>query len=81
MYERTSLDMLECIYMYLELSIPEIEFDIYVLVIGGYGRVKPDIVSYGSSVYGSSLDGGCRALSGTSVASPVVTGAVAVMLR
>ncbi|VDK74993.1 unnamed protein product [Litomosoides sigmodontis] len=47
---------------------------------GGYGRVKPDIVSYGSSVYGSSLDGGCRALSGTSVASPVVSGAVAVML-
>ncbi|EFO21098.2 hypothetical protein LOAG_07390 [Loa loa] len=47
---------------------------------GGYGRVKPDIVSYGSSVYGSALDGNCRALSGTSVASPVVAGAVAVML-
>uniref|UniRef100_A0A1I8EJ84 Peptidase_S8 domain-containing protein n=1 Tax=Wuchereria bancrofti TaxID=6293 RepID=A0A1I8EJ84_WUCBA len=47
---------------------------------GGYGRVKPDIVTYGSSVYGSALDGNCRALSGTSVASPVVAGAVAVML-
>ncbi|KAM3727833.1 Membrane-bound transcription factor site-1 protease [Dirofilaria immitis] len=46
----------------------------------GYGRVKPDIVSYGASVYGSALDGDCRALSGTSVASPVVAGAVAVML-
>uniref|UniRef100_A0A914W555 Peptidase S8/S53 domain-containing protein n=1 Tax=Plectus sambesii TaxID=2011161 RepID=A0A914W555_9BILA len=47
---------------------------------GGYGRVKPDIVTFGSSVFGSSLEGGCRALSGTSVASPVVTGAVALML-
>uniref|UniRef100_A0A915Q197 Peptidase S8/S53 domain-containing protein n=1 Tax=Setaria digitata TaxID=48799 RepID=A0A915Q197_9BILA len=32
-------------------------------------------------VYGSGLNGDCRALSGTSVASPVVAGAVAVMLR
>ncbi|VDK51699.1 unnamed protein product [Anisakis simplex] len=47
---------------------------------GGYGRVKPDIVTFGASVYGSSLDGGCRALSGTSVASPVVAGAVTVIL-
>ncbi|VDK82699.1 unnamed protein product, partial [Onchocerca ochengi] len=47
---------------------------------GGYGRIKPDIVSYGASVYGSALNGDCRALSGTSVASPVVAGAVAVML-
>ncbi|KHN76164.1 Membrane-bound transcription factor site-1 protease [Toxocara canis] len=47
---------------------------------GGYGRVKPDIVTFGASVYGSALDGGCRALSGTSVASPVVAGAVTVML-
>ncbi|XP_031562953.1 membrane-bound transcription factor site-1 protease-like, partial [Actinia tenebrosa] len=35
---------------------------------GGYGRVKPDIVTYGSGVRGSSLKGGCRSLSGTSVA-------------
>uniref|UniRef100_A0A915B2A3 Peptidase S8/S53 domain-containing protein n=2 Tax=Parascaris univalens TaxID=6257 RepID=A0A915B2A3_PARUN len=47
---------------------------------GGYGRVKPDIVTFGASVYGSALDGGCRALSGTSVASPVVAGAVTLML-
>ena len=39
---------------------------------GGYGRVKPDVVTYGSSVRGSALKGGCRSLSGTSVASPVV---------
>ncbi|XP_077301788.1 membrane-bound transcription factor site-1 protease [Arctopsyche grandis] len=45
----------------------------------GYGRVKPDIVTYGSSVRGSSMKGGCRPLSGTSVASPVVAGAVALL--
>lgn len=42
----------------------------------GYGRLKPDIVTYGSQVKGSNLKGGCRSLSGTSVASPVVAGAV-----
>ncbi|CAG0912859.1 unnamed protein product, partial [Notodromas monacha] len=45
----------------------------------GYGRVKPDIVTYGSSVSGSSIKGECRALSGTSVASPVVAGAVTLL--
>lgn len=47
--------------------------------MAGYGRVKPDIVTYGSSVRGSSLKGGCRSLSGTSVASPVVAGAVTLL--
>merc|ERR1712038_1888591 len=42
----------------------------------GYGRLKPDIVTYGSAVRGSNLKKGCRQLSGTSVASPVVAGAV-----
>ena len=46
----------------------------------GYGRVKPDIVTYGSSVRGSSIKGGCRTLSGTSVASPVVAGAVTLLM-
>lgn len=46
-----------------------------------YGRLKPDIVSYGMDVYGSSLSGGCRTLSGTSVASPVVAGAVTLLTR
>ncbi|XP_075163692.1 membrane-bound transcription factor site-1 protease isoform X2 [Haematobia irritans] len=46
----------------------------------GYGRVKPDIVTHGSHIKGSSLNGGCRLLSGTSVASPVVAGAVALIL-
>ncbi len=33
---------------------------------GGYGRLKPDIVTYGSAVRGSNLKKGCRSLSGTS---------------
>uniref|UniRef100_A0A8C6T843 Membrane-bound transcription factor site-1 protease n=1 Tax=Neogobius melanostomus TaxID=47308 RepID=A0A8C6T843_9GOBI len=48
---------------------------------GGYGRVKPDIVTYGSGVRGSGMKEGCRSLSGTSVASPVVAGAVALLAR
>jgi len=46
---------------------------------GGYGRLKPDIVTYGSAVRGSNLKKGCRQLSGTSVASPVVAGAVSLL--
>ena len=46
----------------------------------GYGRVKPDIVTYGHYVRGSDKEGGCRSLSGTSVASPVVAGAVTLLL-
>lgn len=45
----------------------------------GYGRFKPDLVTYGASVLGSRIYGGCRALSGTSVASPVAAGAVALL--
>ncbi|KAK0044037.1 membrane-bound transcription factor site-1 protease [Biomphalaria pfeifferi] len=46
----------------------------------GYGRVKPDIVTYGSAVRGSALKTSCRSLSGTSVASPVVAGAVTLLI-
>lgn len=46
---------------------------------GGYGRVKPDIVTYGDGVWGSKIGGGCRALSGTSVASPVAAGAAVLL--
>lgn len=45
----------------------------------GAGRVKPDIVAYGHAVQGSGVGGGCKPLSGTSVASPVVAGAVALL--
>lgn len=45
----------------------------------GYGRVKPDIVTYGANVRGSNIKGSCRSLSGTSVASPVVAGAVTLL--
>ncbi|XP_005107775.1 membrane-bound transcription factor site-1 protease [Aplysia californica] len=46
----------------------------------GYGRMKPDIVTYGSAVRGSALKSSCRSLSGTSVASPVVAGAVTLLI-
>uniref|UniRef100_A0A0N5B054 Peptidase_S8 domain-containing protein n=1 Tax=Syphacia muris TaxID=451379 RepID=A0A0N5B054_9BILA len=47
---------------------------------GGYGRLKPDIVTYGVNVYGLGLSGECKPISGTSVASPIVAGAVTLML-
>jgi membrane-bound transcription factor site-1 protease len=43
--------------------------------------MKPDLVTYGSFVRGSDLVSGCKVLSGTSVASPVVAGAVALLAR
>jgi membrane-bound transcription factor site-1 protease len=48
-------------------------------VVGRYGRVKPDIVAYGREVIGSKISTGCKSLSGTSVASPVVAGAVCLL--
>lgn len=45
----------------------------------GYGRVKPDIVAYGRDIIGSKRNSGCKSLSGTSVASPVVAGAVCLL--
>ena len=46
---------------------------------GGFGRFKPDVVAFGRDVMGSKIQGGCRSLSGTSVASPVVAGAVVLL--
>ena len=46
----------------------------------GYGRMKPDILTLGESVFSTSHDGDCKVLSGTSVASPVVTGAVSALV-
>ena len=45
----------------------------------GYGRVKPDLVTYGDGVWGSKIGRGCRSLSGTSVASPVAAGAAVLL--
>lgn len=50
-----------------------------LFVAGRYGRVKPDIVAYGREVIGSKISTGCKSLSGTSVASPVVAGAVCLL--
>ncbi|CAM9574164.1 unnamed protein product, partial [Ectocarpus sp. 13 AM-2016] len=49
---------------------------------GGYGRVKPDLVAVGQSVLGPKAGGPfgqCSGISGTSVASPVVAGAAALL--
>jgi subtilisin family serine protease len=43
------------------------------------GRMKPDVMAYGREVFGSKINSGCRSLSGTSVASPVVAGAVCLL--
>ncbi|EOA19869.1 hypothetical protein CARUB_v10000118mg [Capsella rubella] len=46
----------------------------------GYGRVKPDVVAYGRDIIGSKISTGCKSLSGTSVASPVVAGIVCLLV-
>ena len=46
----------------------------------GYGRVKPDVMMYSENLVGSAIMRGCRRLSGTSVASPVIAGAVALLI-
>ncbi|KAG2718459.1 hypothetical protein I3760_03G221600 [Carya illinoinensis] len=46
----------------------------------GYGRIKPDVVAYGREIMGSKISTGCKSLSGTSVASPVVAGVVCLLV-
>lgn len=46
----------------------------------GYGRIKPDVVAYGREIMGSKISTGCKSLSGTSVASPVVAGIVCLLV-
>lgn len=46
----------------------------------GVGRPKPDVLAYGDPIAGASLrSGACRSLSGTSMASPVVAGVLALV--
>eukprot|EP00941_MAST-03F_sp_MAST-3F-sp1_P000789 g789.t1 len=46
----------------------------------GYGRVKPDVVVYARHLRASSIQEKCIQLSGTSVASPVVAGAISLLM-
>lgn len=45
----------------------------------GSGHIKPDLVAHGDQVMGSRMGTGCKTLSGTSVASPVVAGAICLL--
>ncbi len=47
----------------------------------GYGRLKPDILTYSTQIRSSKIGGGCKSLSGTSVASPIVAGAVSLLIH
>ena len=46
----------------------------------GTGRVKPDLVVTGTDVRGHSIGGICTTMRGTSVASPIVAGSVALLI-
>uniref|UniRef100_A0A0X3PPT7 Uncharacterized protein n=1 Tax=Schistocephalus solidus TaxID=70667 RepID=A0A0X3PPT7_SCHSO len=46
----------------------------------GYGRFKPDVTTWATDVISSGLSGQCTKLSGTSVASPIVAGVVALLI-
>ena len=46
----------------------------------GYGRVKPDILTFATHLKGLDRSGVCMQQSGTSMASPVVAGAVSLLL-
>lgn len=48
-------------------------------VPSGYGRSKPDVIAPAQDIAGPRISGGCRSLSGTSVASPIVAGAAALL--
>lgn len=42
--------------------------------------MKPDLVAYGHEIMGSKISTGCKRLSGTSAASPVVAGIVCLLV-
>ncbi|UPR03231.1 subtilisin-like serine protease [Chloropicon primus] len=45
----------------------------------GYGRIKPDVVTYGEQVSSLRIERGCKESSGTSIAAPVATGLAALI--
>jgi subtilisin family serine protease len=68
------------LYCYLRQSIVTIPANLVLLsCCVSSGRIKPDVMAYGKDVSGSKITTGCRTLSGTSVASPVVAGAASLL--
>ena len=59
--------------------LPKCKLPMLSLTRSVLGTKQPDIVAYGRDVMGSRIEGGCRSLSGTSVASPVAAGAVCLL--
>jgi membrane-bound transcription factor site-1 protease len=47
---------------------------------GGYGRVKPDVATFSTKLFGPDLHGKCMFQSGTSMASPVIAGVVSALI-
>ncbi|TMW65827.1 hypothetical protein Poli38472_003592 [Pythium oligandrum] len=45
----------------------------------GTGRIKPDLVTLAEDIPGAEVSRGCKLLSGTSVAAPIVSGTIAVL--
>ncbi|KAG6389367.1 hypothetical protein SASPL_150835 [Salvia splendens] len=73
------------IYLYMPIFASSVYFLLVArqladMLIVRYGRVKPDVVAYGREIMGSKISTGCKSLSGTSVASPVVAGIVCLLV-
>ena len=60
--------------------IEKVAFSEVCILFCSYGRVKPDVVAYSRDIIGSKISTGCKTLSGTSVASPVVAGVVCLLV-
>ena len=69
-----------CLLHTLMSLIEKIAFSEVCILFCSYGRVKPDVVAYSRDIIGSKISTGCKTLSGTSVASPVVAGVVCLLV-
>lgn len=68
-------------FFFLDNSLLSNVVHLFITFAGGrYGRIKPDVVAYGRDIMGSKISTGCKSLSGTSVASPVVAGVVCLLV-